>query len=151
VISKNDKNKQLTLLSLCKLALTLRNTLCRYKIIGAPKKYKKNCPVLFLGLKLTTHVIIHANLPNLSRETVPLTLAFLFRRTRIEHLSSTSLRNTSPYSFCSSVLRVSLFSFHPLPPPHVIYDLKSHVSYDLKTHGCISPFNLPRSFLCFTR
>ncbi len=28
-----------------------------YKIIGAPKTFYKNCPVLYLGLKLTIHVI----------------------------------------------------------------------------------------------
>ncbi len=38
VISRNDKNRKLTLLSQRKLALTARNTL--FKIIGAPKKFK---------------------------------------------------------------------------------------------------------------
>jgi hypothetical protein len=47
VISRNDKNKQLTLLSQRKLALTGRK-------IG--KNLKKG-PVLFLGLKLTIRVI----------------------------------------------------------------------------------------------
>jgi hypothetical protein len=44
VISGNDKNKQLTLLSQRKFALTARNTLfafLKYKIIGAPKRFKK--------------------------------------------------------------------------------------------------------------
>jgi hypothetical protein len=36
-ISRNDKNKQLTLLSQHKLALTAKNFL-HYKTIGAPKK-----------------------------------------------------------------------------------------------------------------
>jgi hypothetical protein len=40
VISRNDTNKQLTLLSQCKLALTAMNKLLPYKIIGAPKKFK---------------------------------------------------------------------------------------------------------------
>jgi hypothetical protein len=38
VISGNDKNKQLTLLSQCKLALTAKIHFLRYKIIGAHKK-----------------------------------------------------------------------------------------------------------------
>jgi hypothetical protein len=40
VISRNDKNKQLTLLSQRKLALTAINKPLHYKIIGAPKKFK---------------------------------------------------------------------------------------------------------------
>ncbi len=47
VISRNDKNKQLTLLRQCKLALTARNTLFCYKIIGAPKQFKKWLRPLF--------------------------------------------------------------------------------------------------------
>jgi hypothetical protein len=39
VISRNDNNKQLTLLSQRKLALTPINKLLHYKIIGAPKKF----------------------------------------------------------------------------------------------------------------
>jgi hypothetical protein len=38
VISWNNENKQLTLLSQHKLALTVRNTFLLYKIIGAHKK-----------------------------------------------------------------------------------------------------------------
>jgi hypothetical protein len=41
VISGNDKNKQLTLLSQCKLALAARNTFFHNTIIGAPKKLEK--------------------------------------------------------------------------------------------------------------
>jgi hypothetical protein len=43
VISSHDKNKQLTVLSQCKLALTAgtRVHLLCYKNIGAPKKFKK--------------------------------------------------------------------------------------------------------------
>jgi hypothetical protein len=48
VISGDDKNKQLTLLSQCKLALTARNTLLHYKIIRALKKFKN--PYLSLVL-----------------------------------------------------------------------------------------------------
>jgi hypothetical protein len=36
VISGNNKNKQLTLLSHCKVALTAKNTLLHYQIIAAP-------------------------------------------------------------------------------------------------------------------
>jgi len=45
MISRNDKNKQLTLLSQCKLALTVKMH------FGAPKKFLKNGPVLNLCLK----------------------------------------------------------------------------------------------------
>jgi hypothetical protein len=55
VISRNDKNKQLTLLRHRKLALTARNTLFEHKIIGAPKKFKI-CPFLYLGIKLTKSI-----------------------------------------------------------------------------------------------
>jgi hypothetical protein len=45
VISRHDKNKQLTLLSQRKLALTAKIHFLRYKlIIGTPKKCKKNGP-----------------------------------------------------------------------------------------------------------
>ncbi len=40
VISRNDKNKQLTILSQAKLALTAIIKLFHYKNIGAPKKLK---------------------------------------------------------------------------------------------------------------
>jgi hypothetical protein len=40
VINRNDKNKQLTLLSQRILALTAINKLLQDKIIGAPKKFK---------------------------------------------------------------------------------------------------------------
>jgi hypothetical protein len=43
-ISRNDKNKQLTLLSQRKLALTAINPLFALQIIGAPKKFYKNGP-----------------------------------------------------------------------------------------------------------
>jgi hypothetical protein len=54
VISRNDKNKQLTLLRQRKLALSARNTLFEH---WSTKKIYKNGPVLHLGLKLTAHVI----------------------------------------------------------------------------------------------
>ncbi len=58
VISRNDKNKQLTLLSQHKLAVTARNTLFAiYSKTLELLKNLKNVPVLYLGLKLTTHVI----------------------------------------------------------------------------------------------
>jgi hypothetical protein len=44
VISMNDKNKHLTLLSQRKLALTPEIHFLQYKIVGAPKKFKKFCP-----------------------------------------------------------------------------------------------------------
>jgi hypothetical protein len=44
VISGNDKNKQITLLSQGKLALTARYILFAYTIIGALKNLQKNCP-----------------------------------------------------------------------------------------------------------
>jgi hypothetical protein len=47
VIRVNNKNKQLTLLSQRKLALTARNTLLCYKIIGAHKKILRNGPALY--------------------------------------------------------------------------------------------------------
>jgi hypothetical protein len=50
VIGRNEKNKQLTLLSLRKLALTSRNKLLHYKIIGAPKKFKNQQRSLVRGL-----------------------------------------------------------------------------------------------------
>jgi hypothetical protein len=57
VISRNDNNKQLTLLSQRKLAVPRKVHFLQYKIIGAPK-YVKNGPVLYLvDLKLTIHVI----------------------------------------------------------------------------------------------
>jgi hypothetical protein len=56
VISRNDKNKQLTLLSQRKLAVPRKIHFLQYKIIGAPKNVK-NVPVLYLDLKLTIHVI----------------------------------------------------------------------------------------------
>jgi hypothetical protein len=40
VISRNDKNKQLTLLSQRKLTLTAINKLLHYKTTGAPEKFK---------------------------------------------------------------------------------------------------------------
>jgi hypothetical protein len=64
---RNDENKQLTLLSQCKLTFTARNTLFVLKIIGAPKKIQ-NWPVLYIGLQLNIQK------PNPSRETVPLSL-----------------------------------------------------------------------------
>jgi hypothetical protein len=42
LISRNDKNKQLTLLGQRKLALTAINNFLHYKIIGAPKKFKNS-------------------------------------------------------------------------------------------------------------
>ncbi len=57
VISWKDKNKQLTLLSQCKLALTVRNSLFCYEIIEATKNFLTKCPVRYLGLKLTIHAI----------------------------------------------------------------------------------------------
>jgi hypothetical protein len=45
-----------TILSQRKLALTARDTLLRYKIIGAAKNLK-NGPVPYLGLEITIHVI----------------------------------------------------------------------------------------------
>ncbi len=67
-IYSNNKNKQLTLLSQRKLALTARNTLLHYKIIGAPKKFKKWPRPLFSPK--TNHT--RHQKPNPSRETVPL-------------------------------------------------------------------------------
>ncbi len=57
VIRENDKNKQLTLLSQRKIALTTRNTL--FFVIKSLEHITnfKNGPVLYLGLKLTIHVI----------------------------------------------------------------------------------------------
>jgi hypothetical protein len=52
LIIGNDKNKQLTLLSQRKLALTKRNTVhLRYKIIGS-------FSVFYLDLKLIIHVLL---------------------------------------------------------------------------------------------
>ncbi len=65
VISRNDKNKQPTLLSTSKLALTARNTLLRFKIIGAPKQLKKWSFPLFSP---KTNPTCHQK-PNPSRET----------------------------------------------------------------------------------
>ncbi len=66
MISENDKNKQLTLLSHRKLALTARNTFLRYKIIGAQKKFPKWPRPLFWP---KTNHRCHQK-PNPSRETV---------------------------------------------------------------------------------
>jgi hypothetical protein len=41
VISRNGKNKQLALLNQRKLALSAINNFWHYKVIGAPKKFKK--------------------------------------------------------------------------------------------------------------
>jgi hypothetical protein len=60
VISGNDKNKQITLLSQRKLALTARNTLFVLKNHWSNKKIKKR-----------PRPLRHQK-PNLSRETVPL-------------------------------------------------------------------------------
>ncbi len=56
-VSRNYKNKQLVLFSQRKLALIARNTHFAIKNHWSTKKLKKNGPVLFLGLKLTIHVI----------------------------------------------------------------------------------------------
>jgi hypothetical protein len=56
VISRNDKNKQPTVLSPSKLALTARNTLYVSKSLEHPSNLK-NGPFLYLVLKLTLHVI----------------------------------------------------------------------------------------------
>jgi hypothetical protein len=58
LISGNDKNKQLTLLSQRKLALTVRNryTSCDPKSLTHLQNLK-NGPVLYSGLKLTIDVI----------------------------------------------------------------------------------------------
>jgi hypothetical protein len=66
LISENNKKEQLALLSQRKLALTARNTLFAYKIIGAPNKFQK-WPVL----KPKTNHTCHQK-PDPSRETVPL-------------------------------------------------------------------------------
>ncbi len=50
------KYMQLTLLSQCKLTLTVRKTLKLYKIIRANKSISKKGPVSYLGLELTIHV-----------------------------------------------------------------------------------------------
>jgi hypothetical protein len=71
-ISRNDKNKQLTLLSQRKLALTARNTLLLQKIIVAPKKFKKWPRPLFRPK--TNHTCRQK--PNPSRVTVPLIVVF---------------------------------------------------------------------------
>jgi hypothetical protein len=47
VISRNDKNKQLTLLIHRKLAVTGRKTLFEVKIDGSTKKIKKIAPTSF--------------------------------------------------------------------------------------------------------
>ncbi len=63
VISRNDKSKQLTLLSQRKLALTARNTFCVKKIKKWPRP---------LFMPKTNHTC-HQN-PNPSRKTVPLNI-----------------------------------------------------------------------------
>jgi hypothetical protein len=56
-ISWNYKNKQLTLLSQTRINRE-KHTFCIIcKIIGSPKQFFKNGSVLYLGLKLTIHVI----------------------------------------------------------------------------------------------
>jgi hypothetical protein len=72
LISRNDKNKQLTLLSQCKLALTARNIkyvhFLQYKIFGAHKNFKKwPCPLF----RPKTNHTIHQK-PNPCRDVVPL-------------------------------------------------------------------------------
>ncbi len=54
LISGKDTNKQQTLLSQCKLALTATKYFLHYTIIGTPRN-SKNSPVLYLGLNLTIH------------------------------------------------------------------------------------------------
>ncbi len=77
VISGNDKNKQKTLQSLRKLALTARNTLFEFKIIGAPKNVYK-WPFLVFSLYLGRQLsILHTvyryhRKPNPSPEKVPI-------------------------------------------------------------------------------
>jgi hypothetical protein len=68
VISRNDKNKQLTLLGQRKLALTVRNTLFAIYIMEAPKKFKKWPRPLF---RLKTNHSCHQK-SNPSCEKVPL-------------------------------------------------------------------------------
>jgi hypothetical protein len=68
MISRNAKNKLLTLLSQRILALTTRNTLFALRvIIGAPKKFKTwPCPLFRPKTNHTCHPK-----PNPSHETVP--------------------------------------------------------------------------------
>jgi hypothetical protein len=68
VISRNDKNKQLTLLSQGKLALTAIDKLFHYINIGAPKKLKTQHHPLVRPIYVNFCKI----LLNLSHETVPL-------------------------------------------------------------------------------
>jgi hypothetical protein len=70
VISGNDKNKQLTLLSQCKHAFTGRNTLMVVSVNseGHLKKYIKKARRLFRPISIH----LGQQKPNPVRETVPL-------------------------------------------------------------------------------
>ncbi len=70
MISGNDKNKQVTILSHCKLAFTRRNTVCKWlcKFRGTSKQKYKTRRDAFSGLDLS--ILCHQR-PNPVRETVP--------------------------------------------------------------------------------
>jgi hypothetical protein len=73
VISRSDKNKQLTLLRQLKLALTAKINFLRYKNIGAPKKFKKMPRLL---IKPSSGNFCQ-KFGNLSHETVPFRITLL--------------------------------------------------------------------------